>query len=185
MRTLLFAVSVLAAGAASAQTPAQPSMDYSYGELRYVDVDEGGGDGFEIGGSYRLEGNWLLVGSLTLLDFDLDVDSTTIDVGGGYIWPYRPDWDFIATLRYVNTDVDTPIGSVDDSGIGFSGGVRGMIAPQFEVRGSINHITVGDDDTYFKIAGDYYFNDEFSAGLSFDVGGELDTFTIGARWYFR
>ncbi|MDJ0940346.1 MAG: outer membrane beta-barrel protein [Woeseiaceae bacterium] len=185
MRTILIALSLFLAGAASAQAPSQPSLDYSYLEGRYVDLDVGGGDGFRFGGSYQLNGNWILLGSLTTLDFDFDVDSFTIDVGGGYIIPFQKDWDFLATLRYVNTEVDTPFGDADDSGLGISFGIRGMIAPQFEVRGNVNHVTIGDDDTFLDIAADYYFTPQFAAGLSVDIGGDADAFTIGGRWYFR
>ncbi len=184
MRTLLLALGLVLASTASAQSPGQPSLDYSYAEFRFVDVDVAGGDGFSIGGSFEMNGNWFILGSLTDIGFNNDVDSFTIEFGGGYIWPYRSDWDLLATVQYINTDVDTPGGSVDDNGLSLAGGIRGRIAPQFEVRGSVNHVTIGDDDTFIEIAGDYYFNREFAAGLSFDVGGDVDTFTVGVRWFF-
>lgn len=185
MRTLFLATLFVVSGVAHAQAPSQPSLNYTLAELRFVDVDVSGGDGFKLAGSYRLEGNWLMVGSLTSLGFDGDVDTFTIDIGGGYVWPYRADWDLLATVRYVNIDVDTPSGSGDDSGIGITGGVRGMLAPQFEVRGAVSHVSVGDGDTFLEIAGDYYFTDNFAAGLSAEVAGDIDTFSIGARWFFH
>ena len=184
MRTLIIVAALAAAGAANAQGGA-PALDYSYAELRFVDVDENGGDGFILGGSYELQNNWFILGSVTDLGFNGGVDFFTFELGGGYVWNYRPDWDLFANARYMNTDVDFNGGSNDDSGVGLTGGVRGMIAPQFEVRGSVNHVTIGDGDTFIQIAGDYYFTDQFAAGLSFDVGGDLDTLTVGARWYFR
>ncbi len=159
-------------------------MDYTFAELRFVDVDIAGGDGFSIGGSYRTSGNWFILGTLTDVDFNNDVEAFTIELGGGYIWPYRPDWDLLATVQYINTDVDGPGGSVDDNGLSLAGGVRGRLAPQFEVRGSVNHVTIGDDDTFIELAGDYYFSREFAAGLSFDIGGDVDTFSVGVRWFF-
>ena len=174
-----------AVSTSKAQTPNQPVMNYNYAELRFVDVDVAGGDGFRLGGSYELDNNWLIVGSLTTLDFNNDVDSFTIDIGAGYVWPWQEDWDLVATLRFQNTDVDTPFGSDDDSGVAVSGGVRGLITPEFEVRGAVSHVTVGDNDTFIEIAGDYYFAPQFAAGLSVDVLGDVDTFTIGARWFFR
>ena len=185
MRSLLTLFGLLVASTAAAQAPNQPSLEYTFAELRFVDVDVNGGDGFRLGGSYELQGNWLIVGSLTTLDFNNDVDTTTIDIGAGYVWPFQEDWDLVATARFLHTDVDTPFGSDDDSGLGLSGGIRGIIAPQFEVRGSVNHVTVGDSDTFIEIAGDYYFTPEFAAGLSVDLAGDADTLTIGARWYFR
>lgn len=185
-RLLLIAgIGVLTVSTAAAQAQTEPSLNYNYAELRFVDVDVAGGDGFRLGGSYELDNNWLIVGSLTTLDFNNDVDTFTIDVGVGYVWPWQEDWDLVATARFLNTDVDTPFGSDDDSGLGLSGGIRGLITPEVEVRGAVNHVTVGDSDTFVEIAGDYYFTPQFAAGLSVDVLGDVDTFTIGARWFFR
>lgn len=186
MRTLLLVTLLIGHGLASAQAPQSPSLGYNFAELRFIDVDNDG-DGFRLAGSYRISGNWLILGGVSALEFDNDVDSTTFDVGGGYVWPYRPDWDLVANVRVVRTEVDLPrgLGSSDDTGIGVSGGVRGLIVPELEVRGSVNHVTVGDSDTYIEVAGDYYFTRNFAAGISVEFGGDLDAWTIGARWYFR
>ena len=186
MRSLFAATGLLLASVAFGQVPDRPSLGYSLAELRFVDVDTSGGDGFKLGGSYRFDrSNWLLVGAITDLGFDNDVDSFTFEVGGGYVWPYRADWDLLATVRYVSTEVDTPFGSADDSGIGLTGGVRGLIAPEFEVRGSVNHVTAADNDTFLEIGGDYYFTQNFAAGLSAEIMGDNDTISFGARWFFR
>ena len=66
-----------------------------------------------------------------------------------------------------------------------SAGTRGFLAPKFEIRGSVNHINVDDSDTYLQIAGDYYFTNQFAAGVSLDFAGDTDSFSLGARWYFR
>ena len=185
MRTVLSILLLLAGGSAYAQAPQQPALGYNFAELRFVSVDSNGGDGLKLGGSYRFSGNWLAVGSLASLNFNNDVDSTTLELGAGYVWPYRPDWDFLANVRIVRIDVDTPSGSANDTGIGLTGGIRGLITPQFEVRGAVNHINVDSSDTYLELAGDYYFTPNVAAGLSIDFGGDTDAWTIGARWYFR
>ena len=77
------------------------------------------------------------------------------------------------------------LGDADDTGFAFSAGARGLLAPKFEIRGSVNHINVDGSDTYLQIAGDYYFTSQFSAGVSLDVAGDTDSFSIGGRWYFR
>ncbi|MDJ0701433.1 MAG: outer membrane beta-barrel protein [Woeseiaceae bacterium] len=173
---------------AAAQTQQQATtgdLSYSFAELRFVDVDTAGGDGFRLGGSFELEGPWILVGALTALDFNNDVDSTLLEVGGGYVWDYNDDFDLVSTLQLVRAEVDTPVGDADDTGFAFSAGARGLLAPQFEIRGSVNHINLDDSDTYLQLAGDYYFTDQISAGISLDFAGDTDSFTLGARWYFR
>jgi hypothetical protein len=187
-KILLIIVALLFHGAATAQTtapPMQSSLSYNYAELRFVDVDNSGGDGFRLGGSYELNGPWLLVGSFTSLDFNSNVDSTLLEVGGGYVWNYSNDFDLVSTLRLVRAEVDTPGGSADDTGFAFSAGTRGMIAPQFEIRGSVNHINLDNSDTYLELAGDYYFTEQFSAGLSLEFAGDSDSLTFGARWFFK
>ncbi|MDX1405399.1 MAG: outer membrane beta-barrel protein [Woeseiaceae bacterium] len=160
-------------------------VSYSYAELRFVDVDDNGGDGFRFMGSWEADPNWLLVGGITALDFDNNVDTTLLEVGGGYVWHYDDQFDLIGTLRLVRSEVDTPGSDSDDTGFAVSAGVRGLLAPQFEVRGFVNHLNLDDSDTFLEIAGDYYFNQQFSAGLSLEFAGDNDLFTIGARYYFK
>jgi len=183
MKFLLALTSIILCSSAWAQSPKPSSLNYDFVELRFVDVD-GGGDGFRLNGSYRATGNWLLVGGVTLLDFGSNVDTTTLELGGGYVWPYRDGWDLVANARIVRIDVDTPAGSADDTGLGLTGGVRGMLAPNFELRGFVNHINLDNSDTYLELAGDYYFTQRFVAGLSLEFAGDSDSWTVGARWYF-
>ncbi len=187
MKMLFVLAGLLAHGIAIAQTAEEQEVDlsYTYAELRFVDVDARGGDGIRFNLSYELENNWMIVGGLTALDFNNNVDSTVVEVGGGYVWHYSNDFDLVSTLRFVRADIDTPGGGSDDNGFAFSAGARGLLAPQFEIRGSVNHVNLDDSDTYLELAGDYYFTEQFSAGISLEFAGDVDAFTIGARWFFR
>jgi len=185
MKTLVLMAGLLACGLASAQYEQQSQyggINYNYLELRYLDVDANGGSGFQLGGSIDVGDNFLLLGSITSLGFDNNVDANLYQLGGGYIWHYNNDFDFLATAQYVNVDVD---GSDDDNGVKISGGTRGLIVPQFEVRGFVHYTTAGDGDTWLEIAGDYRFNRMFAAGVSIEFGGDTDIFSIGGRYYFR
>jgi len=184
----MFLVAVLLTpGFAFAQNAAgqSPALDYNYAELRFVDVDTAGGDGFRLNGSFELQNNWLVVGGLTSLDFNNNVDATIFEIGGGYVYNYAPDWDLVGTLRFVSADYDFGNGSDDDNGFALSAGTRGLLTPQFEIRGSVNHINLDNSDTYLELAGDYYFTERFSAGISLEFAGDTDVFTLGARWFFR
>ena len=187
MKMLFVLASLLAHGIAVAQTAEEQEVDlnYTYAELRFVDVANRGGDGIRFNLSYELENNWMIVGGLTALDFNNNDDSTVVEVGGGYVWHYSNDFDLVSTLRFVRVDSDTPGGGSDDNGFAFSAGARGLLAPQFEIRGSVNHVNLDDSDTYLELAGDYYFTEQFSAGVSLEFAGDADAFTIGARWFFR
>ncbi len=181
-RSLIGLIVLLAAGTASAQ---QPAVRYDFAEIRYLDVDVAGGDGLSVGGSYRFDNNWLVLGSLSDVSFNGNVDSLAIEIGGGYVWSWEPDWDLLATLQFTDVSVDTPFGDADDNGLVFQAGTRGLLMPQFELRGFINHTTVGDGDTFLELAGDYYFAEQFAAGLAFEFAGDTDIVSLGARWFFR
>lgn len=185
MKTLVLLAGLLACSLASAQYSQQPQyggINYDYLELRYVDLDTNGGDGVNFGASIDVGDNFIILGSITALNFNNNVDANMYLLGGGYVWHYNNDFDFFATAQYVNIDVD---GGGSENGAKLSGGTRGLITPQFEIRGLVNHITAGDSDTYLEIAGDYYFNRKFAVGLSLEFGGDTDVFTIGGRFFFR
>ncbi len=187
MKMLFLLAGLLLQGISIAETAAERPVDlsYSYAELRFVDVDFRGGDGIRFSGSYKLDDNWLIVGGLTTLDFDNNVDSTLVELGGGYVWHYSDDFDLVSTLRLVRSEVDVGGIDADETGFALSAGTRGLLTPQFEVRGSVNHINLDDSDTYLELAGDYYFTEQFSAGVSLEFAGDMDAVTIGARWFFR
>ena len=161
-------------------------LSYTYAELRFVNTEIGNadGDGLRLNGSFELNQNWLLVGGFTALDFDGDVDTSTLEAGVGYVHPYNEGWDIVGYGKLVRTEVDTPFGDGDDTGFSLGGGVRGSVTPQFEARASINYFDVADSDTFFEIGGDYYFTEQVSAGLTLDFGGDADTLTFGVRWFF-
>ena len=189
MKKILVILAALAVQAtAAAQTAEQApynDLSYNFAELRYVDVDDSDGDGFRLGGSFAVDDNWIIVGSYTSLDFSNNVDGTLLEVGGGYVWHYSDDFDLVSKATLIRADVDTPFGDADDNGFALSAGLRGFVAPRFELRGFVNHINLANNDSFLQVAGDYYFTDQVSAGVSLDFGGDSDNFTLGARWYFR
>lgn len=187
MKKLFVLALLLAHPVVFAQSSATNSagLSYSYAELRFVDVDTNSGDGIRINGSWEADPNWLIVGGLTSLDFDNSVDVTTFEIGGGYVWHYTGEFDLLATARLVRREVDAPGFSDGDTGFAISAGTRGLLTPQFEIRGSVNHINLDDSDTYLELAGDYYFTNRISAGLSLEFAGDDDVWTVGARWFFK
>ncbi|MFV1998639.1 MAG: outer membrane beta-barrel protein [Acidiferrobacterales bacterium] len=197
MKSLILVAGLLLQSIAIAQTVEEKPLEqepveqksaklsYTYAELRFVDVDFRGGDGIRFNGSYEMDGNWLIVGGLTSLDFNNNVDSTLLELGGGYVWHYTEDFDLVSTLRLVRSEIDNGGINADETGFAFSAGTRGLLAPQFEIRGSVNHINLKDSDTFLELAGDYYFTEQVSAGVSLEFAGDRDTITIGVRWFFN
>ena len=184
MRHLFIVALLLAHTAAFAQNAGKPVTSYTFGEIRYLDID-GGGDGFEVGGSFQFDSNWFGVASLASYDLGPLTDGTSFEIGAGYIFPFQQDWDIQVNARIIRAQVDTPVGDFDDTGFGVLAGLRGLIAPQFEVRGNLHYVNVDDSDVFLEVAGDWYFTPNVAAGLSVEFGGDVDVWTIGARYFFK
>lgn len=184
MRTLIIAALLLLHGAAFAQESNQPALSYSFAELRYVDVDNGG-NGFELGGSFQFTANWIGVASLSSLDFGGGVDVTSFEIGAGYVFPLQGNWDMQSNARVIRQEVDTPFGNFNDTGLGLLAGVRGLLMPELEIRGNVHYVNVDESDVFLELAGDWYITPQWAAGLSVEFGGDVDLWTIGARYYFK
>jgi hypothetical protein len=61
-----------------------------------------------------------------------------------------------------------------------------MFHPQVEGRAFINYVDLDEsgDETSVELAGDYFLNDEIALGASLELGDDVTTWTLGARWYF-
>lgn len=165
-------------------------LDYNYIEGRYIldgeieDVDDY--DGFTFGASFQFMDDIFAIGSYTDGEFDdLDGDFTILSLGIGYIYPIKPNWDANFTLAYLKSESDIRgYKDQDETGYAISGGVRGLFKPEIELRASLNHGKLDESDTWITLGGDYYFTPEISAGLEFNIGGDNDEFTLGAKYYF-
>ena len=161
-------------------------LEYTYLELRVVDTEIGNldGTGLRLNGSFNITDQWLLVGGVSTTDFDSNIDVTTLEIGAGYVYRYRQNLDLVGYGKVVNVDSDFPGGDADDTGISLAGGLRGLFTPQLEGRATVNYVNIDDADTFLEFGGDYHFTPAFSAGLTLEVGGDADSVTIGARWFF-
>ena len=190
MRTAYCCVAMIAAGVAGLTTPVVSATDVSYDflEIRYVDteIDDANidGDGIYFGGSYNVQGNWIVVGSFTTLDFDRSVDGSQFTVGGGYVFPVDERFDLFATAQFARAEIEA--GNVDesDNGIVLTGGIRSKFSEQIEGRAELNYVNIDDSDFSILLGGDFYFTPQIAAGLTVNLGGDNDSFTIGGRWFF-
>ncbi|MEM1438602.1 MAG: outer membrane beta-barrel protein [Pseudomonadota bacterium] len=172
---------VLLASAANAT-----DLSYNYAELRWVDteLESVDGDGFQIGGSYELSDQWLVVADLSAIDYDFNVDVTTFSVGAGYLVRYDERFDFVGYARLIRANADFTGGDEDENGYAISAGTRAKPADNIELRAFLNHVDVFDRDTFIELGGDYYFDPRVSVGATLQFAGDADTLTLGVRWFF-
>ena len=181
--------------AAMVISPLQASdVEYSYLEGRFIldaEIDDGpdDGDGFHIGGSALVTNNVFLYGSFETVEFDdFDAELDLIEFGAGYIYPINTQWDANFELGLVNADASAFGQSDDDTGFSLAAGARGMVTPQIEARGKLVYVDndlLDDSDTFITLAGDYFFQPNFSAGVEIDLAAEYETLSLGLRYYFN
>ncbi len=156
------------------------SVSYNFAEARYLNSD-GGGDGIEIAGSYLVDPEWVVMGQFSTQEFDNDFDLDIYEIGVGYLLPEINGYSLLASASFThfNTDFD------DDNGVRLAFGARNMFTDRIEGRASINYVTAGgDNDLFFEVGGDYFFNPRLAAGAEIQLGSELDTVSIGVRWHY-
>ena len=170
-------LSITASFNAYAANHAGNGIDYTYAEVRYVDVQ--GGDGIEVGGSYRINQDFYFIGSYQDLDLG-PVSSEILELGGGFIYPHKT-----VDLAAEVTIIDADTGPASDSGFTLAAGGRSFISPEIELRGYVKHVDIfNNSDTFIVLGADYFLNSEISLGLTLDVGSDADEFTFGGRFYF-
>ena len=162
-------------------------VKYSYAQFRYIfntEADEVDGDGFWLGGSYRINPDFYLLGDFVKIDYDNDLESQSLGFGAGYIHPLNTKWDANVSFSLIKSEVSFRGRDEDETGFALRGGARGMVTPQIEARAFLNYVDVVDDDTFITLAGDYFFTPNLSAGISVDIGGDANTMSVGGRYYF-
>lgn len=180
-----------------ALTLAAPAMadrlSYNYLQLGYqrIDIDVSGisvdGDGFGVGGSFEVGENVFIFAGLATADFDFGVDFNTVDAGIGYRVDVSPNADFFATLGYARAEVDVSgFGSADDSGIGASIGMRGMVSDKVELFGSLSYVDFGDGGDGTSVGGGFWYNinNQFAVGVNGDFEDDVSAYGIAGRFYF-
>jgi len=164
-------------------------LSYSFAEANYITVDvDGGGtspDGFGFGGSYLFDKNVFVEASYSALSAG-SVDVDTISAGLGLRHGLTNQIDAVVGAGFLSTEVDVGnLGSDDDTGYFFKGGLRAQVMPKLEVNGGLAYAEIFDDgNTSFSLGGVLSLTPELAltGGAGFD--DDATTFTIGARYNF-
>ncbi len=185
---LLIGLSAAAAaqGADGVQGLKYTFVEVGYGQLNF-DSPDADGDGLGIGGSYALTDQFHLFASYSTADLDFDIDATDFNVGFGFNTPISDTIDVVATLSYVYVEFDqATFGSVDDTGLGGSLGLRALMTPQVELFGGLEYVDLSDfgSDTALGAGIRYNFNEKFAAGFAGSWADDASSYTLSGRMYF-
>lgn len=167
-----------------------PGLSYSAFDISYlVDVEfDGGadGDGFEIGGSYEFADKFYMFGEWQDQSLDGGVDGEQLELGAGFHTPLGNTVDFVATLSYLDWNVDGPNFSFDDDGLALGGGVRARLSDSFELNGALRFVDFDErgNDTGFTVGGRWYFVDNMAITAHADFFDDVDVLGVGFRAEF-
>lgn len=184
--------SMLLAGLLLVPVAAHAEFSYTYLEAGYERVEVDGisdnADGIGVRGRVAVADNIHLLGGFHSVEFD-NVDFDTWDAGIGYNQAVGPNVDFVGSLSYVHADLsfnNQPFGRVKIDGDGYRAdvGLRGAIAPAFELNGGLRHTDVdqGDETTV-------YVTGLFGSGhirllAEIEAGDDGEAYLLGGRFDF-
>jgi opacity protein-like surface antigen len=173
------------------------SPDWDFVELGYVSADIDGVSevspaGFNIGASKLLGENIFIVGSFSRLSdnyegVDLDLDQSSLGVGYRYAMTENTDLYTVLSYEYIKVKASDDGFSVsdDDNGTGLTAGIRSRLSSNLEVDASLAVIFSGsDNETTFGVGINYYFTDNFAAGLGYTRSDDLETIGASLRYAF-
>ncbi|HEY7643052.1 MAG TPA: outer membrane beta-barrel protein [Steroidobacteraceae bacterium] len=189
-RRILGALAVLAAALPLASHA--DVMNYSYAELGYIDTKLDGdgfdvdGDGLALRGSLAVNPNFFVFAGYQDLDFDLDVDVSLLEVGGGGHWPLSDKVDIVGKVGIFKAELDAGPFDADDDGLLLGARVRGLVAPKFELEGGFDYRDLDDagDKTTIVLEGRYFFIDNLAGGLSVSIGDDVTSLGLNLRLTF-
>lgn len=192
MKTKL-SLSALVLGLASITCVNAAAPVWDFIEAGYAQADIDDSDGFEpagltLAGSKLLNENVFIEGSYSMLSDDylgVDVDFDQGSLALGYRHPLNSTTDVYGTVSYEFVEVSGAGASADDNGYGLTVGVRSRLTSEFEVDASIGYIDIDDEsDTSFGVGANYYFNQNFAAGLNYTLADDYSILGATVRYAF-
>lgn len=154
-------------------------------ELGDTDVD---GDGIQLRASLPVNETFFALAEFQTLDFDFDVDTTRLAVGGGGHWAINGMLDLVARVGVVREEVE--VGNSDDDDTGLFAGARGRFRPipQVEVEAGLELVDLDagnlNNDLFIVGEGRYHFNSQFSAGATLTIGDDTTQLGLYGRYNF-
>ena len=189
----IFALSGLAT-CAHADGPRWTYVEASYAGAQLDGVSGFHPTGFEVEGFAALADNFLIGANYSSVNDDLlnvDTDLNRIQAFLGYRFELSNTTDAYALVSYQDYEVEASANGVsasaDEDGFGVHTGIRYMASESLEMDVSLNYANLGDDfDTsiYASVGATYFVIEDLAIGAGFELGNELETYRITARYAF-
>ncbi len=154
-------------------------------EIGDTDID---GDGIQLRASLPVNETFFVLAEFQTLDFDFNVDTTRLAVGGGGHWRYNSVLDLVARIGVVREEVE--VGNNDDDDTGLFAGARGRFrpAPQVEVEAGVELVDLDagnlNNDLFIVGEGRYNFTPQFTAGATLTLGDDTTQLGLYGRYNF-
>lgn len=171
---------------AKIKTQHNTGVSYRYVGVRYMSQSLDFGavdctqDGLVLDGSLPIRDGWFAVGSFGDVNGN-PCGSSNVSVGGGYHTPFNNQFDMFGTLRF---ETISPDSGGSDSGLILTGGLRGFVSREVEVKAELMHSTTYDGTTSVGVGGLYWFNPSVSGTLDLSLSSDSTTIAVGARFNF-
>ena len=190
-----FAVAPALTAQAEQKQPAPPatisSFRYTSVGLSVFQVDIDGVDdeafGFGLTGAYEFAPQFYALAEIATAEADFpgggDLELDSYALGAGYYIPIDEATDVYGELALLRVEVDVPGADDDENGWSLEAGVRRWLVEKVEVDASLAWVDLDDSDIAIGLGGQYYFNDQFSVGASFELADDTDTISLDLRYY--
>lgn len=201
MKKLALATATIAALALSASSFAkvtETAPDFSYVEAGYSSYDFDGldADGITINGSFELSEtafvNYMYSNAETdglddLVGAEVDMDNYSIGIGARHA--LSANTALFGSVNYLRSEADFFDVDVSGNGYGINAGVKSRLAPEIEITGTVSYNDIevegeSEDGVTGQVDLRYYFTNDIALGLSYAVGEDTDTISVGARYSF-
>ena len=161
------------------------NLSYTYAGARFfnqkLDNFNCDQDGINLYGSLDIQDGWFAEGSYTDVSGDRCGGVSNIAANVGYYTPFNTTFNVYGTLGLERISPDIGNG---DSGIVVSGGFRGFLTEQFEVKIELANRTTYSGSTGITGSTVYWFAPRISATFDLGLSSDVTTTSIGARMNF-
>jgi hypothetical protein len=187
-------IGALASVAACSSFAEDSDLSYTYVGVAYqtgeiVDEDFAG---FGIGGSAAINDSIFVLGQYSSLisddEFDVgfgagDIEVTQFNFGIGFHTPMANNVDFVASLSYVDAEIEYLGVTVDGNGYLLSLGVRGKPTDVLELSAAINYADIEDEgEAGYGVSARFFAAPKISIGLGYGSADDVDTISLDLRF---